>query len=257
MLGAIMGDIVGSIYEFGNIKSKDFDLFDEKSFFTDDTVLTVATADCILHQGDYATYYRDYALRYPGRGYGANFIKWVDSGDLRPYYSFGNGSAMRVGPVGWAYNSQDSVLEMAKKSSEATHNHPEGIKGAQATALAIYLARIGKDKTHIKKTIEEYFDYDLSESVDEIREWYYFDATCPKTVPQAIICFMESVDFEDAIRNAISIGGDSDTVAAIAGAVSEAYYKGVPKKLMDFTLSRLDTSLLDVVERFIKKYNIY
>lgn len=257
MLGAIMGDIVGSIYEFDNIKSKDFDLFDEGSFFTDDTVLTVATADCILHQGDYATYYKDYSLRYPGRGYGANFIKWVDSGDLGPYYSLGNGSAMRVGPVGWAYNSQNTVLEMAKKSSEATHNHPEGIKGAQATALAIYLARTGKDKSHIKKTIEDYFGYDLRESVDEIREWYYFDETCPQTVPQAIICFMESVDFEDAIKNAISIGGDSDTVAAITGAVSEAYYQGLPQKCIDFAFSKLDRDLLDVVEEFIKRYRIY
>ncbi len=257
MLGAILGDIVGSLYEFDNIKMKDFDFFDQRSFFTDDTVLSVATADCILNKGDFAQYYRDYANRYPGRGYGTNFTRWVDSQDPKPYNSLGNGSAMRVGPVGWAYDSEEKVLEMAKKSAEATHNHPEGIKGAQATALSIYLSRIGEDKPYIKKTIEDYFGYDLSESVEEIREWYYFDETCPKTVPQAMICFIESVDFEDAIRNAISIGGDSDTVAAITGAVAEAYYQGMPQQLIDFTFLKLEKDLLDVIEEFIERYHIY
>ncbi len=213
MLGAIVGDIVGSIYEFNNHRSKDFPLFGGACDFTDDTVLTVAIADCLLNQGDYAKYIKNYARKYPNRGYGGKFAQWIHSESFEPYNSWGNGSAMRVSAVGFAYNDLQSVMNEAKRSAEVTHNHPEGIKGAQATAVAIYMARTGQSKEQIKQAIANTFNYDLNRTVDEIRPVYKFNESCQETVPEAIIAFLESTDFEDAIRNAISLGGDSDTLA--------------------------------------------
>ncbi len=254
MLGAIAGDIIGSIYEFNNIRSTDFPLFSDRSEFTDDTVLTIATADCILNNGKYPEIYKKYFRAYPDRGYGGNFINWGSSESLDPYNSFGNGSAMRVSPVGFAYNTLDEVLEEAGRSAAATHNHPEGIKGAQAVASAIYLARKGKSKIEIKEYITSTFNYDLEDTLDNIRIDYGFDETCQGSVPQAIIAFLESNDFEDAVRKAISIGGDSDTIACIAGGIAEAFYGGVPEDIRSEVLAKLDEGMLEIISRFYDKF---
>ncbi|MEM6725800.1 MAG: ADP-ribosylglycohydrolase family protein, partial [Bacteroidota bacterium] len=209
MLGAIAGDIIGSRFERNNLKSKEFELFDSASRFTDDTVLTVAIADALLTKTPYATTVRNYARNYPFAGYGGTFKQWMFGLISGPYNSWGNGSAMRVSPIGFAFNTVEQVLEEAKRSAEITHNHPEGIKGAQAVALSILLARQGTSKEAIKSEIESRFQYDLSRSLDAIRPVYQFDVSCQGSVPEAIIAFLESTDFEDAIRNAISIGGDS------------------------------------------------
>lgn len=254
MLGAIAGDIIGSVYEWDRIKTTEFPLFSERSRFTDDTVLTVAVADIILHGGDYVTAFMDYYSSYPGRGYGGMFHGWALSADQKPYNSYGNGSAMRVSPVGFAFDSLDAVLEEARRSAGVTHNHPEGIKGAQATAAAIFLAREGKTREEIKQYIEGTFDYDLSEPVDEIRECYGFDETCQGSVPQAITSFLESEDFEDAVRKAVSLGGDSDTLACIAGGIAQAFYGCVPEGIADEAMARLDDRLKSVVDEFMEKY---
>ncbi len=215
MLGAIVGDIVGSVYEFDNHKSKDFPLFRQDSKFTDDTILTIATADVLMSGSDgnydFAAKYREYDKKYPS-SYGNRFQDWIDEVITGPYGSFGNGSAMRVSPIAWYFDDRERVLEVAKASAEVTHDHPEGIKGAQATALAILYAREGKEPERIARDIEQMFDYDLSTPVDVLRETYQYNETCQGTVPEAIRCFMEAEDFEDAIPNAISIGGDSDTL---------------------------------------------
>lgn len=249
MLGAIAGDIIGSVYEFDNIKTKDFPLFREDCFFTDDTVLTVALADSILSGRPYVDLLHEYYHRYPDAGYGARFRHWAESGSREPYYSFGNGAAMRVSPVGWAYDDLDTVLREAERSAAVTHDHPEGIKGAQATAAAIFLARTGSGKGEIKAFVEERFGYDLSTPLDEIRPTYRFDETCQETVPQAMRAFLEGDDFEGVIRNAISLGGDSDTLAAIAGAVAEAAH-GVGAEVVAELQRRLDHGLNDVLHRF-------
>ena len=250
MLGAIAGDIIGSVFEFNNIKSTVFPLITNESDFTDDTVLTVATADCILNNGDYSDLYRKYYRKYPGRGYGGRFQEWGNSDSLGPYNSFGNGSAMRVSPVGFAFNKIEEVLIEAKKSAEATHNHPEGIKGAQAVASCIYLARKGKKKKEIREYIISSFNYDLNDTLDNIRPEYTFDETCQGSVPQAIIAFLESNDYEDAVRKAISIGGDSDTIACITGGIAEAYYGGVPEDIKSKVLLKLDEDMLEVIFKF-------
>lgn len=249
MKGAICGDIVGSVYEFDNIRYKEFPLFAEDAEFTDDSVLTVATMDALLHGIGYAESYKKWFLRYPGAGYGGRFLLWGLGDTLTPYNSFGNGSAMRVSPVGFWYTTLEETIAAASASAEATHNHPEGIKGAEATAAAIYLARSGADKIEMKDMITERFGYDLSETVDSIRSWYEFDVTCQGTVPQAIICFLESNDFEDAIRNSISIGGDSDTVACIAGGIAEAFY-GIPQEIEEATMRRLPLEMREIVSSF-------
>ncbi len=250
MLGAIVGDIVGSIYEFNNHRSKDFPLFGGACDFTDDTVLTVAIADCLLNQGDYAKYIKNYARKYPNRGYGGKFAQWIHSESFEPYNSWGNGSAMRVSAVGFDYNDLQSVMNEAKRSAEVTHNHPEGIKGAQATAVAIYMARTGQSKEQIKQAIANTFNYDLNRTVDEIRPVYKFNESCQETVPEAIIAFLESTDFEDAIRNAISLGGDSDTLACITGSIAEAFYGEVPQNIAKQALIYLDNNMRTVVEKF-------
>jgi len=252
MIGAIAGDIIGSAYEWHNIKSKDFELFSPRSKFTDDTVLTVAVADCILNNRDYAKTFKEYGRWYPHAGYGGNFNTWLHSDSLAPYNSFGNGSAMRVSPVGFAFGTLDRVLSEAKRSAEVTHDHPEGIKGAQATAAAIFFARTGKDKNEIRVYIEATFEYDLSPTLADIRPGYHFDVTCQGSVPQAIVAFLESANYEDAIRNAISIGGDSDTIACITGGIAQAYYKTIPENILAETTKRLDKELLIIVDQFNK-----
>ena len=250
MLGAISGDIIGSVYEGNNIKTTNFPLFSENSHFTDDTVLTVATADCIINNEDFSEIYQEYFRRYPHAGYGGTFFMWALSKEKHPYNSWGNGSAMRVSPVGFAYNSLDEVLFNAKQSAEVTHNHPEGIKGAQATAAAIFLARTGNNKDEIKRYIENKFEYNLGESIISIRSWYKFDISCQGTVPPAIIAFLESDDYEDAIRKAISIGGDTDTIACITGGIAQAYYGAVPENIIENVFKVLPPEFIRIINQF-------
>jgi ADP-ribosylglycohydrolase len=250
MLGAMIGDIVGSVYEWNNIKTTDFILFKSTCFFTDDTVLTAATAKAIMTGKDYAQVYQDFSRRYPGRGYGGNFSHWINLEDPKPYQSWGNGSAMRVSPVGFAFNSIKEVLEEAFNSAAVTHNHPEGIKGAQSTALAILFARQGKSKAFIREEIAARFGYDLVRTLDEIRPSYSFDVSCQGSVPEAIIAFLESTSYEDAIRKAISLGGDSDTIACITGGIAEAFYGGVPEEIADAGRGYLPGEFLQILKDF-------
>jgi len=254
MLGSIAGDIIGSVYEHHNIKTTEFELFSRKCRFTDDSVLTAATADAIMSGSDYASKYRQYYQYYPDAGFGGAFRKWANSDSTEPYGSYGNGSAMRVSPVAYAFDTLEKVLEEAEKSAAATHNHPEGIKGAQAVAAAIFMSRKGSGKSDIKKYIETSFNYNLDESIDDIREHYSFDVSCQGSVPQSIRAFLESTDFESAVRLAISIGGDSDTIACIAGGIAEAYYKGIPEDIKIKTLEKLDDRLKRVVCGFYEKH---
>jgi len=254
IIGAIVGDIIGSAYEWNNVKTTDFQLFGKRTDFTDDSVLTFATMDCILHQSDYTKGYQGYARNYPQRGYGGNFASWIQNDHPKPYNSWGNGSAMRVSPVGWAYDTLEEVLEQAQKSAEVTHNHREGIKGAQATASAVFLARNGSSKTDIKQYIEQTFNYNLDRSIEEIRPDFQFDESCQGTVPEAIIAFLESTDFENAIRLAISLGGDSDTIACITGGIAEAYYHDIPESIIEKSLSFLPAKLILLTEEFSIKF---
>jgi ADP-ribosylglycohydrolase len=256
MLGAIAGDIIGSIYEFANVKTKDFPLFSDRSAFTDDSILTVAIADAILHNGDYRQTLQAYVRRYPNPmgSYGGRFSAWATSAALEPYNSWGNGSAMRVSPVGFAFNDLETVLQVAKDTAEVTHNHPEGIKGAQATAAAIFLSRTGHGKAGIKAYIETQFGYDLDRTIDTIRPMYRFNESCQETVPEAIVAFLDSTDFEDAIRNAVSLGGDTDTLTCITGGIAEAFYGDVPAAIAQETIARLDQHLRTVVETFTTQY---
>lgn len=254
MLGTLAGDIVGSIYEWNNIKTTVFPLFQEQCRFTDDSVLTVALAEAILTGEAYAPVMRRYCRRYPDAGYGRNFLSWAQSDDAPAYHSYGNGSAMRISPAGWAFDSLEQVLEKAKEYSSVTHDHPEGVKGAQATAAAVYLARTGATKGEIAAFVAGRFGYDLSRSCDEIRPGYSFDVSCQGTVPQALTAFLESTDFENAIRLAISLGGDSDTLAAITGGVAQAYYGGVPAAIASETLRFLDEPLRKVTLEFEARF---
>jgi len=253
MLGAIVGDILGSYYEFHKIKSKEFDLFHPESKFTDDTVLTCAIANSILNGISYKDSVSDFGLRYFEVGYGSSFKKWLKSDNKEPYNSWGNGSAMRVSPVAWAYDNEEKVLQEARKTAKITHNHPEGIKGAQATALAIFMARNGASKEAIKKRISKDYQYDLNRKVDEIRPTYKFEISCQKSVPESIICFLESTSFEDCIRNCISLGGDADTISAIAGSIAEAYY-GIPENIEKQICRYLSKELMQIVEEFRTKF---
>ena len=255
ILGAIAGDIIGSSYEFNNIKSPDFELFTNDTFFTDDSVLTIATMYTLLHQEDYTNIYLRFGRMYPRRAYGNRFKKWLLAEKQKPYESFGNGSAMRVSPIGWYSDSIDDVLAEAEKSAIVTHNHPEGIKGAQAAAAAVFLARTGKSKNEIKRFITDSFGYDLNRSIKKIRPTYQFEVSCQKSVPEAIIAFLESTDYENAVRLAVSIGGDSDTIAAITGGIAEAYYREIPEDIADFVQVILGPDLMkDVVIPFSEKY---
>ena len=267
MLGAIVGDIVGSVYEWNNIKTKDFPLFRNDCFFTDDTVMTCAVAEAIMNGGqkdDFIDAMKKYGRMYPNADYGARFNRWLMTDNREPYNSFGNGSAMRVSPCAWVMEATTDELPseveyLAQLSADVTHNHPEGIKGAMATADAIYMCRYfcGGDgsgntaeiKRRVKEHIEKEYGYDLSKTLDEIRPTYRFNETCQDTVPQAIVAFLESTDFEDAIRNAISLGGDSDTLAAITGSIAEAAY-GIPDWITDKVYTYLDEPLKDVLRRW-------
>ena len=254
VIGAIAGDIIGSAYEWHNIKTVEFDLFSDKSRFTDDSVLTLATMDVIVNRKKYAETYHEFGRNYNNAGYGPVFYRWLHSENLTPYNSWGNGSAMRVSPVGWCGISLEDVMAKARESAEVTHNHPEGIKGAQSTATAIYMARTGKNKDEIKKFIVETFHYDLDRKIDDIRPAYEFDVSCQGSVPEAIIAFLESTNFEHAIRLAISIGGDSDTIACIAGGIAEAYYQTVPEYIIENVLKILPEELVKILEDFSAKY---
>ena len=231
MLGAIIGDIVGSIYEFNNHRSKAFELFGAGVDFTDDTVCTIAVADALLNDIDPAEALHGWCARYPNRGYGGRFARWLATRSQEPYYSFGNGAAMRIGPTFLLGGSLEESLRHAEWVTAVTHDHPEGIKGAQATVHAAWLVAEGADSNQVRMEISSQYGYDLDRSVDQIRPGYRFNETCQETVPEALICALEGHDFEDAIRNAISIGGDSDTVAAIAGIVAEARF-GIPENII-------------------------
>jgi ADP-ribosylglycohydrolase len=249
MLGAIAGDILGSIHEFHPIKTKNFDLLNSECVFTDDTVMTAAVADSLMNKIPYVESLQMWGRKYPRAGYGGWFSKWIDSDFPKPYNSFGNGSAMRCSSVGWLFEDEGSVLEEAKKSAEVTHNHPEGIKGAQAVALGVMLCRQGSTKLEIQEKLEDLFDYDLSQTMEQVKFNYSFDVTCQGSVPQAITAFLESEDFEDAIKNAISLGGDADTQACIAGALAEAFYMKIPDQIKEFVLTRITPDILDVLHQ--------
>ena len=250
MLGAIAGDIIGARYENSPIKTKRFPLFSDYSFFTDDSVLTIATAGAILNNKNYGEMYMQYGKNYPERGYGRNFKLWLNSEHHEPYNSFGNGSAMRVSPIGYAFNSLEETLEQAKKSASVTHDHPEGIKGAQAVASAIYLARKGYSKEELSEYITNQFGYSLNASIETIRPYYHFDVTCQGSVPESIIAFLEATNIEDTIRNAVSLGGDSDTQACIAGSIGEAYFGEIPDNIVIPTKDRLSEEFLEIIQSF-------
>ena len=254
LLGAIAGDIIGSVYEFHPHKTTDFPLFSESSSFTDDTVMTVANAEWLLTGTNLAQIMQNYGKRYPDAGYGGMFYSWLYEREPKPYNSWGNGSAMRVSPIGWAFDTLEETLEAAKRSAEVTHNHLEGIKGAQATASCIYLARKGKSKSEIKKYVESTFGYNLSRTCDEIRATYQFDGSCQGTVPESIIAFLESMDFESAIRLTVSLGGDADTMGAITGGIAEAFYGGVPEHIHLEVLQRLPYEFVATMQKFGQKF---
>ena len=262
MLGAIFGDIIGSVYEWDNIKTKDFELFSPRCFFTDDTVMSIAVADACLTwiETKDIELFKAAVIRemqrlgrmYPNAGYGEMFCKWLSVDNPKPYNSFGNGSAMRVSPTAYVVSALEDAELLAKASAEVTHNHPEGIKGAQSVAAAIFLARTGKSMSEIKSYIEEIY-YELDFTLDEIRSDYIFDVTCQGSVPQALAAFFESTGYEDAIRNAISIGGDSDTIACITGGVAEAFY-GIPEEIQQKGFQYFnDAHLLDIYHRFCNR----
>jgi ADP-ribosylglycohydrolase len=254
LLGAIAGDMIGAPYEHHAVTDPAFPLFTEYSHFTDDTVLTIAVADALINQQPFGDTIREYARRYPHAGYGGFFRKWMYADQPRPYNSYGNGSAMRVSPVGWAFETTEDVLRAAEQSAACTHNHPEGIKGAQSVALAIFLARQGASKAEIKVEVESRFGYNLSRRLAEIRPEYRWSVTCPGSVPESIIAFLESTDFESAVRNAISLCGDADTMAAIAGSIAEPFYGGVPDEIAGQVRERMPPDLWIVTEEFRVKY---
>lgn len=260
MYGAILGDIIGSPYEFDQGgKTKVFPLFSPESEYTDDTVLTLAVAQAFLEMDfaedddvtyDRLVYYlRDWTVRYPRRDYGSRYIQWIYSGGYKPYNSWGNGAAMRVAAVGWLFRDLKLTRAMARLSASVTHNHPEGKKGAEATAAAIYLARTGSTKAEIREFIEREIGYDLSRTCDEIRPGYHHVESCQETVPEAITAFLEGESFEDVIRTAVSLGGDCDTLTCIAGAIAEAFF-GVPEELKEKCRGYLDGTMLEVLDRF-------
>lgn len=256
MIGAIAGDIIGSVFEFHNIKSTTFPLFCEFSRFTDDTVLTVALADSILSGADYTDNLKKFYALYPTAGYGNSFSAWAESASREAYNSYGNGSAMRTSPVGFAYSSLEETLNKTEQFAAVTHNHPEGIKGACAVSAAIYLARTGSTKEQIRNYIESNFAYDLHRAVAQIRPTYHFEVSCQKSVPEAIIAFLDSTDYESTVRLAVSLGGDSDTQACIAGGIAQAFYGGVPEEIQKQALKILDPGLREITQEFIHTYKL-
>ena len=252
IIGAIIGDIVVSRFEFFENKTTKFELFTEENNFTDDSVMTVAVADWLLNDNDLAKTMRKWGKVYP-YGYGMLFSEWLHSdAEPQPYNSFGNGSSMRVSPVGFYARSLEEALDLARQSAEVTHNHPEGIKGAQAIASAIYFARNGKSKEYIRDFIEQSFGYDLHRTCDDIRPGYFFNETCQGSCPEAIVAFLDSSDYESAIRLAVSLGGDSDTIACMTGGIAAAYY-GVPDHLIAQAVKYLPDDMLAVITEFDKQ----
>jgi ADP-ribosylglycohydrolase len=254
MIGAIAGDVIGSVHERVATKSTEFPLFVGRSRFTDDTVLTVATAHAILTGKSYDVAYREFGRRYPNAGYGGSFYGWLFAEEPRPYNSWGNGSAMRVAPVGFAFNTVDEVLREAERTAAVTHNHPEGIKGAQATALAVFMGRSRASKEEICQEISQRFNYNLDRTVEQIRPDYQFDVSCQGSVPEAIVAFLDSTDVESAIRLAVSLGGDADTQAAIAGGIAEAFYGGVPAAITSAVRRHLDQEFVEVIDAFRRAF---
>lgn len=256
MVGAIIGDAIGSTYEFDCPKTTEFELFPEHSTFTDDTVMSIAAAYGILHNVPYDKVYRIFGRKYPKSGYGSMFNSWLFSDTQGAYDSFGNGSAMRVSPVGYAYDTVETVLAEAYNSAVVTHNHAEGIKGAQATALAIFMARKGEPKDEIRAKITALFGYDLTRTCDTIRPTYEFNESCQETVPEAIIAFLDSTSFEDAIRKSISLGGDADTIACITGGIAQAFYKTIPRSMAQKALDTLPKKFLRIIKDFNSRYKV-
>lgn len=256
MIGAIAGDIIGSVFEGAEPQSKAFALFAPHSCFTDDSVMTIAIASAIRRRVDYAESLREWGCLYPDAGYGGMFYEWLFADRPHPYNSFGNGSAMRVSAIGWAFDDLETVMAEARESAAVTHNHPEGIKGAQAVAGAVFLGRTGHGKAQIRRLLTERFGYDCSATLEALREHMEFDVTCQGTVPAAAIAFLESSDFEDAVRNAISLGGDADTLACIAGAMAEAFYGGTPDAIRSESLRRLDEPLRTEALAFAREYHV-
>lgn len=254
IIGAICGDIIGSVYEFNPIKTKDFDLIDKNVKFTDDTVMTLAVANWLLvdpnlTKRSLVNQMQNIGREYSKIGYGRGFNKWLSSDNPRAYNSWGNGSAMRVSSVAWYMNSLDNVMDLAEISASVTHNHPEGIKGAVSTAGCIYLARTGSSKDEIREFVVDNFDYNLDRNIDDIRVDYEFEVSCQKSVPEAILCFLEADSYEDTVRNAISLGGDADTQAAISGSIASAYYD-VPDSIFRPCMTKLDTNLFRILREF-------
>lgn len=253
MIGAIAGDIIGSIFEHRPHKSVDFPLFNPYSRFTDDTVMMLAVARALMEKSSYGEEMKELGRKYPKAGYGGTFIGWLFEDEIKPYNSWGNGSAMRVCPIGLYFNSDEQVLREAKATAEISHNHPEGIKGAQSVALAIWMANEGAGKEDIRNRINTEFDYDLDRSVEEIRPGYRFDVSCQGSVPEAIIAFLDSSDYESAVRLAVSLGGDADTQACIAGGIAEAYYGNIPEAIQREVRGRLPADLLEILEEFLNR----
>lgn len=259
MIGAIAGDMIGSLYEFDEnaIKTTGFPLWQPASSFTDDTIMTIAVASALMHaldagasfQDELVKSMREFGRAYPDAGYGTRFINWLHCDDPQPYNSWGNGSAMRVSPIGWAFDTLSETLDFAEASSVVTHDHPEGVRGAQATAAAIFLARTGKSTNGIRTWIRENLGYDFSRTLDQIRPAYHHVESCQESVPESLTAFFESSSFEDAIRKAVSLGGDADTMACICGSVAEAYY-GIPEAIARETRNRLDSRLLGAVDEW-------
>ena len=252
ILGAILGDIAGSRFEFRNEKSTNIKLFTEADDFTDDTVMTIAVADWLMTGASLPNIMRDWAAEYPNRGYGGMFYEWLfplDESEMKPYNSFGNGAGMRVSPCGYIARTLDEALDLAKQSAEVTHNHPEGIKGAQAIAAAIFLAHKHTPKPQIRQYIEQTFGYNLQRTCDDIRPTYEFNETCQGSCPEAIIAFLDSTDYESAIRLAISLGGDSDTIACMTGGIAAAYY-GIPDCMIEKAVKYLTADMIDIINRF-------
>ena len=254
LLGAIAGDVFGSVFEWNALKTIHFPLYNPRCFLTDDTVMTIAVADALLHHLDYVTAFHYWGRKYPDSGYGGNFGRWLQEKRTQPYSSWGNGSAMRVSAVGWFFNTMESVIKNAEKSAAVTHDHPEGIKGAQAVAAAIFLAREGESKDTIRQFIRDKIGYPLDRTLDEIRPYYGFDESCQGSVPEAIQAFLESDDLESSIRLAISLGGDADTQACIAGSIAGAFYGEIPEEMAVFVRSKLPEDILAVVDVFDRRF---
>ena len=255
MLGAIVGDFAGSVYEFEGMKRKDFRLPHPDSRDTDDSLLTIAVAEWLLHETDLVTAFHKMVDRHPDAGWGNAFYDWAAARRLEPYNSYGNGAGMRVSPVGWAFETLEETLHVAARTAEVTHNHPEGIKGAHATAATVFLARTTRDRDLIRGEISRRFGYDLDRTTDQIRPAYHFNETCQRTVPEAIVAFLDSESYEDAIRNAISLGGDADTLACICGGIAHAFYGGVPAGLADAALESLG-ELRGVWQEFRERFSV-